>query len=170
MQCQASGDLGSTVIKSLLANGNFTVSVLIREASTCTFPADVKVVKTDYSPASLLAALQGQDAVVSTVGAAGVTSQIALIDAAEQAGVKRFIPSEFGHNFESEAAAIDSVVLMPKREVLVYLKEKAAQHPDFTYTPIATGPFLDWVSFSVVSFIAVTFKLSSSSINIGYRA
>jgi hypothetical protein len=38
----------------------------------------------------------GIDAVVSLVGAAALTQQKGAIDAAVEAGVKRFIPSEFG--------------------------------------------------------------------------
>lgn len=38
----------------------------------------------------------GQDIVVSAVGAAGVPDQPKWIEAAKAAGVRRFVPSEFG--------------------------------------------------------------------------
>jgi hypothetical protein len=38
----------------------------------------------------------GVDAIVSVVGSLALPSQLSYIDAAIKAGVKRFIPSEFG--------------------------------------------------------------------------
>lgn len=89
----ASGSLGKPVLEHLLSS-NFTVTVLTREDSTSTFPTGVKVVKVDYSSEEgLTAALQGQDALISTLATAG--AQDILIKAAIAARVYRIIPSEF---------------------------------------------------------------------------
>jgi len=40
--------------------------------------------------------LKGVDAVVSAYGGEGMREQYKLLEAAKKAGVKRFIPSEFG--------------------------------------------------------------------------
>jgi hypothetical protein len=54
-------------------------------------------VKVDLSSMnSVTAAFEGQDAIASTVGTAGLASQSVLVDAAVAAGVKRFLLSDFG--------------------------------------------------------------------------
>lgn len=60
-------------------------------------PAGVKFGIVDYNSIdSLEAAFRGQDAIVSTVGMEAIPGQKLVIDAAVKAGVKRFIPSDFG--------------------------------------------------------------------------
>ena len=120
------------------------MSVLTRESSKASFPASVKILRADYnSLASLTTALQGQDAVVSTVGTEGLTGQILLIDASIAAGVKRFIPSEFGSDSASpKTRALP--VFGYKVAVDEHLIAKTKANPGFTYTVIRCGPFLDW--------------------------
>lgn len=80
-----------------LLRANFTVTVLTRTSSTHTFPPSVTVAPVDYTDlSSLISALHGQDALVSTVTTEAVALQRNLIDAAITAGVRRFVPSEFG--------------------------------------------------------------------------
>ncbi|KAK3378693.1 hypothetical protein B0T24DRAFT_137826 [Lasiosphaeria ovina] len=140
----AAGNLGSAILKQLLADG-FKVTVLTREGSTHTFPASVTVAHVDYdSVDSLAKALKGQDAVVASVGNAALhKQQVALVEAAVKAGVKRFIPSDFGSNTaHPKAAALPAYA--SKVAVQKLLKEKAAADPNFTYTVVINGPFLDW--------------------------
>ncbi|KAI5307471.1 hypothetical protein KEM55_008203 [Ascosphaera atra] len=89
-----SGNVGKHAVESLLKEG-FTVSVLSRESSSYSPPEGVKLIKTDYSHSSLLEALRGQDVVVSVVALNedALKLQIPIIDAAIEAGVRRFIPS-----------------------------------------------------------------------------
>jgi hypothetical protein len=77
--------------------------------------SSVNVIKTDYTKPSLVNALKGQDAVVSFLGFAGIAKQPELLEAAEEAGVKRFIPSEFGHNTAVEFIGELVPVLKSKR-------------------------------------------------------
>ncbi|KAI8272107.1 hypothetical protein K4K56_002657 [Colletotrichum sp. SAR 10_98] len=56
----------------------------------------VKVAVTDFSPQSLQQVLSGQDAVLCVLDHAVLDRQVDVIHAAEKAGVKRFIPSDFG--------------------------------------------------------------------------
>ncbi|KKP06459.1 hypothetical protein THAR02_01417 [Trichoderma harzianum] len=140
----AAGAVGSVVLKALLAAGNFNITVFRRNKSTSTFPDNVKVVDVDFeSVDSLTAALAGQDALVSTVGTEGLgEQQKKLVDAAVAAGVKRFIPSEFGCDLTNELAA-KLPVFQPKIGVARYLEEKAKTTP-LTYTFAYSGPFFDW--------------------------
>lgn len=98
----------------------------------------------DYtSVESLTAALKGMDAVVSTVAGTAIKTQTVLVDAAAAAGVKRFIPSEYG-----------SVTTNPKLEgfplyenvfnVRNRLQEKA-NAGQLTWTVLACGAFLEFL-------------------------
>ncbi|KAI1390794.1 NAD(P)-binding protein [Hypoxylon trugodes] len=137
----ASGVFGVPVVHQLLDDG-FKVTILTRKGATHNFPSSVTVAEVDYnSPETLVKALEGQDAVVSTVGFAGLTYQIPLIEAAIKAGVKRFLPSEFSLTPSSEKGT-QLPPFQPKRAASEALK-KAAGGGKITYSLIATGPFLD---------------------------
>ncbi|KAG8526300.1 uncharacterized protein KY384_000293 [Bacidia gigantensis] len=138
----ATGNLGPSILKGLLDAG-FQVTVLTRQSSTHSFPANVNVSKVDYeSLDSLTSALQGQDAVVSTLASLALGTQLLLIDAAVKAGVKRFIPSEFGSNTINEKAR-QLPVYKDKLAVQAAL-QKEADAGRISYTLVLNGPFLDW--------------------------
>jgi len=126
---------------------SFNVRVLTRETSTSTFPSGVHVIKTDYSPSSLRLALQGQDAVICSFGFEALDMQIALIDAAEEVGVKRFVPSEFGTQRTENDLPEFEALMQKKQQVEDYMRGKAEKNRNFTWSAFATGPFLDWVCF-----------------------
>lgn len=141
---QASGNLGPAILTALRESKLFDVTVLTRQESSHKFPQDVKVKPVDYaSKQSLVTALQGQDGLVSTLSIFGIESQKTLVDAAIEAGVQRFIPSEFGSDtLNPKAAGIP--IFGPKLQVQEYLKAKAAEKPNFSYTLVFPGTFLDW--------------------------
>ena len=106
---------------------------------------NVKVITTDYSPSSLVLAFAGQDAVLSLLGLSAIgDKQYALLEAAAKAGVKRFLPSEFGlDNASAELLA----VLPPFRvrtELIDTLKAKQAAGSPMEWTAVIAGMFLDW--------------------------
>ncbi|KAL6895089.1 hypothetical protein GGI43DRAFT_429196 [Trichoderma evansii] len=139
----AGGTLGTHVLKALL-EAKFNVSVLTRQSSKAAFPSTVRVFQTDYSESSLVEILTGHDAVVSTVGGGGLKQQQQVIDAAVRAGVKRFIPSEYGIDV-CHPKAIEIVPFFAgKKQINDYLRSK--QGEGLEWTSIGTGPFLDWVS------------------------
>ncbi|RFU82039.1 oxidoreductase [Trichoderma arundinaceum] len=140
----ASGNVGKVLVKALLDAGNFNVTALKRSSSSSTFPDKVKVIDVDFdSVDSLTAALKGQDVLLSAVGASALgDEQKRLIDASIAAGIKRFLPSEFGSNLDNELTA-KLPVFEAKVEVQNYLREKAKTTP-LTYTLVYSGPFLDW--------------------------
>jgi len=79
---------------------------------------------------------------VSAISAAIATEQILFIDAAVEAGVKRFLPSEFGID-GSLPALKDEPLLASKVKVEEHLVE-VAKHGKITYTVIPTGAFAEW--------------------------
>ncbi|CAG8890983.1 unnamed protein product [Penicillium egyptiacum] len=138
------GWLGSAILEKLVDTG-FQVTVLSRTARAVDeHPSSVKTVQVDYSSIdSLVAALQGQDAAVSTVGMSGISAQKMVIDASIQASVRRFIPSDFGALTTrpgAESLPLNALWI----DIQKYLKEKALGG-QIEYTLFAVGPFLEFV-------------------------
>ncbi|KAK4082442.1 uncharacterized protein Triagg1_2254 [Trichoderma aggressivum f. europaeum] len=139
----ASGNIGSYVLKALL-QANFNVTVLTRSQKPGAYDSKITVIEVDFaSVSSLTSALQGQDAIVSTVGKAGLEAQKLLIDAAIAAGVQRFIPSDYG-----VCTTSPKVLGLPFYSTLAtvrqYLADKAATSA-LSYTVVAIGSFLEYV-------------------------
>lgn len=142
----ATGNLGPFILNALLDAG-FTVTVLSRKggnSSKVPQNPNVTIKEVDYtSVESLKSAIQGVEVVISNVGSEALGAQNPLIDASVAAGVKRFLPSEFGSNLgNSNTAALP--VFGAKVSTAKYLEEVAAKNPNFTYTLVYNGPFLDW--------------------------
>lgn len=140
----AGGNLGPSILSVFDADPHFTVSILARQSSTSTFPAHLKVhrIGDNYPEAELLEAFKGQDAVISTIATSNASQQKAIIDTAIRAGVKRFVPSEFGSDTRNEnAMAIIPQYFKGKLETVDYLKEK--EKDGLTWTAFVTGPFFE---------------------------
>lgn len=120
----------------------YEVTVLSRKDSKSTFPKEVRVVKVDYghSP-SLQTAMTGQDVVISMIGGAVVGDQNRFIDAAVAAGVRRFIPSEFGPDTLQPGVHEIIPTLPAKLSTVNYLKTKESS---MEWTSLITGVWLDW--------------------------
>jgi NmrA-like family protein len=97
-------------------------------------------VKTDYTKPSLVKALKGQDAVVSFLGFVGMAKQPELLEAAEEVGVKRFIPSEFGHNTAADLIGELVPVLGKKRELV----KRIDSENKVEWTAIVNGYFFEF--------------------------
>ncbi|KAL6900485.1 hypothetical protein GGI43DRAFT_427532 [Trichoderma evansii] len=136
----AGGFLNPVVISSLQSYG-FSVSVLVRDSSNVVPPTGTTVYRTDYSESSLLLAFKGQDAVVNTITMPDFEQQKKMIDIAVLAGVKRFIPAEFGIDTSKEETVEIMTFLKMKPQVIQYLR---SIQDKITWTGIITGPFFDW--------------------------
>ena len=138
----AGGSLGTPVLQEL--KKSFNTTILTRQSSKSTFPSDVKVITIadDYPESDLVAAFEGQDAVVSTITSFGTSTQKRFTDAAVKAGIKRFVPAEFGSDSENYPELVDMApaVWGAKKEQLDYIKSK-----DLPWTAIANGAFFDWL-------------------------
>jgi hypothetical protein len=141
---KAGGNLGPTVLNIFLKHSVFNVTVLSRENSKSTFPPGVKVLRADFDSAdSLTAAFQGQDAVLSLISGSVVGDQNKLIDAAIAAGVKRFVPSEYGSNTADERIISIVPILSAKKAMVDYLRTKEDR---ISWSAVINGLFFDWVS------------------------
>lgn len=143
----ATGNLGPAILKALL-DGGFDVTILSREGSSSTdslasHPKQ-KITKVNFDDVeSITTALKGIEGVVSNMSSQALLSQKVIIDAAVAAGVKRFLPSDFGADLSLESNKTVPFNA-PKIEIHDYLAKQSKAHPEFTYTAIYNGPFLDW--------------------------
>ncbi|KAE8383634.1 hypothetical protein BDV26DRAFT_93810 [Aspergillus bertholletiae] len=138
----AGGDIGKIVLDGLLASPGFNITVLSRKESKASFPVGITVHKSDFSDADLEAVFNGQDAIISAVGATAFGEQKKIVDAAIRSGVQRFIPSEFSSNIQNEAVLKLNPFFSQKKELIEYLKAK--QSAGLSWTAIATSGLLDW--------------------------
>lgn len=138
----AGGSLGPAILKALAPH--FDVSILTRESSTSTFSSTFKLftVADDYPTIELLAAFKDQDVVVCLMSPWACESQQHIIDAAVEAGVKRFFPAEFAYDSTNANAIKLLPALQIRADIVNYLR--AQEVKGLTWTALITGPFLDW--------------------------
>lgn len=137
------GRIGLPILEKVLSAGQFNIKLLVRNPlSTYSFPpAFVSAHQVDYTDHnSLVQHLRGQDAVIvftSFLPGNGLdTKHIALINAAIDAGVKYFIPSEWaldtagvmGKTSNKHGPTLPTdMALAPKRVSHNYLLCRAAE-------------------------------------------
>ncbi|KAM0519026.1 hypothetical protein ACHAPE_004018 [Trichoderma viride] len=138
------GMLGSAVLPQLLEKG-FEVTLFTRSKSSVKdLPSGVHVAEVDYSSLSSLAeAMKGKDVVICTITSTAISEQKVIIDAAVQAGVKRFIPADFGA-LSTDPSAKDLPIHIPTTQIRQYLAEKA-EDGQIEYTVFSNGLFLELI-------------------------
>jgi len=124
-------------LTAALAETTATVKVLYRAGSDVSqLPAGVETTEISYDDeAGLTKALSGVDIVVPLQGGPAITVQKKIIPAAKAAGVKLFVPSEYGVAWTAEDGAGVPLV-EAKHEV-----EHEIQKADIPYVKINTGGF-----------------------------
>ena len=145
-------NIGNHIVRTLLTApyaGRFNVTVLARESSKSTFHPDAKVIRLsdDFLHASLVSALKGQDVLISAVQAKDL--EYRLIDAAIEAGVQRFLPSEYGVNNTFKPARDLAPIFDSKGQTIEHLITKEAQ---ISWTAVPTGLWLEWSLAPAIKF------------------
>ena len=119
---------------------------MLSRSSSHQVDSRVKIQVVDYnSLESLVSAFSGQDAVVDVlaVGSVPLEIHLRLVEAAQKAGVQRFVPSEYGcdttNPLTSKLPVFADKVTIKKR-----LEEISSHTSSFSYTSVITGPFFDW--------------------------
>ncbi|TWU72675.1 hypothetical protein ED733_003081 [Metarhizium rileyi] len=150
----ANGTVGSVIAKQLVQAGCFDVSVLRRSNSSSTAP--VSVVEIPVSPSlgleELTRALKGQDAVVAAFPLRDLSEHLRLVEAAFDAGVRRYIPADYGSCDAASPQAQHHLKLYRDktavRKKCEELAQRAAEDPTgaspFTWTSIICGHFFDY--------------------------
>ncbi|KAL2018362.1 hypothetical protein VTK56DRAFT_897 [Thermocarpiscus australiensis] len=143
----ATGNVGALILQALQeAQPPFeSITILTRSAKPdATYGPNVRVKVVDYSSRdSLVAALQGVDAVVSAIATQSVDTQKAIVDAAVEAGVKFVVPSEFGLANTHPLLQRDFPIFQDKTVVQEHL-EAFRRAGKIDYALIFVGLFLDW--------------------------
>ncbi|UKZ79038.1 hypothetical protein TrVFT333_006789 [Trichoderma virens FT-333] len=138
------GQIGGPIVKALI-DADFNVTVVTRSLGSN--PKEINgaiFVTSDYTYESLVKIFTGQEAVVSAVAAGPpIAAQKVMVDAAIQAGVRRFIPSEYGSSSIDQPLEDFKKLMAPKTELIGYLREKCRLHPTFSWTCLSGGALLD---------------------------
>ena len=94
----ATGTLGRPISQAIVNKG-FKVKILTRNTKDAKSKIDVKAdfIEVDYkNKESLVNALKDVEVIISAIAGPALNDQLLLIEAAKEAGVRRFYPSEFG--------------------------------------------------------------------------
>ncbi|KAM3416177.1 hypothetical protein BST61_g7785 [Cercospora zeina] len=141
----ADGNIGPSVYEGLKNNG-FQITVLKRKSSKSKskYPKEA-FVSDAFEVEELVPVLQGHDAVVITINGNQVDIQKRIADAAVRAGIKRFIPADFG-SVDSSSPLTQALVPLYRNKTALrsHLISLATQHPTFTWTSLVCGHFFDW--------------------------
>lgn len=140
----ASGSIGSIILEAFLNTPSVTITILQRASSLkTTFPSSVRVVTIpdDYPHDSLVAAFTDQDAVINCVTTLALGTQLRIISAAAEAGVRRYVPSEYGLNNNNPAARALCPVFREKGEVQDHLR--TLEHR-MEWMTVASGMWIKW--------------------------
>ncbi|TQV98391.1 hypothetical protein V2A60_007865 [Cordyceps javanica] len=152
----ANGSLGSVILDALVAEGTFSVSVMVRANSSSTPPAHAAsgvVARIPIDPRfdgpELARLLVGQDAVVAAFPVQDVGQHLRLAEAAYKAGVRRYIPADYGScDARSPQAQRHLQLYRDKAAVQARCEALAASaardRVPFTWTSIVSGHFFDW--------------------------
>ncbi|KAK4032148.1 hypothetical protein C8A01DRAFT_50999 [Parachaetomium inaequale] len=140
----ANGSIGSYILAALLAEPTFTITILKRASSKATpLPPNTRsiTVPDSYPTANLIAAFRGQDVVISCLTTLSTADQFRLIDAAIAAGVRRYVPSEYGlNNMRPDAQALN-VVFRDKGAVQAYFREREDR---IEWMSVSCGMWIGW--------------------------
>ncbi|KAM5341836.1 hypothetical protein ACJ41O_014867 [Fusarium nematophilum] len=143
------GNLGTVLLDGLVASQSFSVSVAKRASSTSTLAHALQInlltLPDDMSVEGLVPILQGQDVVIASFPLKDVSQHIRLAEASEKAGVKRFIPADFG-SCDAQSDEAKRLLKLYRDKDLVREKcvELAAKNPDFSWTSLVCGHFFDF--------------------------
>ncbi|KAK5045056.1 hypothetical protein LTR84_010204 [Exophiala bonariae] len=140
------GNLGPAILKALAGDSTFTVSILARRSGSSTYPAGIRVTTVDdsYPEAQLRSVFKHQDAIICALSLQSIGEQIKFIDCAVEAGVKVFVPAEFGGNKEAAGPMAGEKLPLHDTKDLVLEHLRQAESKGLSWTAVATGPFIDW--------------------------
>ncbi|KAK4579903.1 hypothetical protein LTR86_000104 [Recurvomyces mirabilis] len=134
------GRIGLPIVLELYKTG-YQVTVMTRDTAHLTkVPSEIDIKQVDYdSNSSLTEALEGQDALVSTVAMSAISNQPRMIDAAIAADVKVFVPAEYTVN-SRDALAQAQPMMSSVVDIQKYLATKEDQ---ITWFVINCGALLE---------------------------
>jgi len=155
------GTLGTFMVDELLKQkstgrvGRVVVLTRSVEGHESLSSKGAEPITVDYtSPSSLQSALQGIDVVISTLGIPALAVQEPLGDAARAAGVKLFVPSEFGN---------DSLKVTTGPFAVKNVQREKLERIGLPWAVFITGPFADWTFYQSI----VGLDVSTGKVEVG---
>lgn len=147
----ANGNLGSQLLPALLS-AQHSITILHRANSSSKPPhADnplvtIKNVDGDFPIPELTEALRGHDAVVAAFPLPHrLQHHLRLAYAAASAGVKRFVPADWGSCDAAHPEALKRLqIYRDKVKVRERCEELAREFGSFSWTALVCGHFFDW--------------------------
>lgn len=156
----ATGQIGASILNALL-HPSFPgyephIKVFLRDesygkkASTIPDHPRVEKVKADFDNVEELAEkLKGVEAVVSALNGPGIDAQYKILDACAEAGVKRFLPSEYGSEHPWRKPGDEWTHTHPYFDIKARFKEYMYLHPamvsgKMTYTIVGVGDLCEY--------------------------
>ncbi|KAK0925788.1 hypothetical protein LTR91_015082 [Friedmanniomyces endolithicus] len=138
----AGGRSGGPMASELLKTGRHTVTAITREDSTSTLPPGVQTAKVNYDDqASLVTALQGQDALIITMGTqAPPDTQSKLLRAAAEAGVPWVLPNEWSPDTTNAGLCRDVFIFAKAGAVREEIRKLGVS----SYLAVTTGFWYEW--------------------------
>ncbi|KAK2055315.1 NmrA-like family protein [Colletotrichum caudatum] len=146
----ANGTLGAKILDALVAAKSFKLSALKRAGSRSKLAYPAEQVQTievddDLSREGLERAFKGQDAVIVSFRLRNLEQHLRIAEAASAAGVKHFMPADFGSIDADNPRARE---LIPLYRYKLAVRQKAQElsdnNPNFAWTGIVCGHFFDW--------------------------
>ncbi|ORX88602.1 NAD(P)-binding protein, partial [Basidiobolus meristosporus CBS 931.73] len=149
----ASGYVGSSILKELLRSPKFEVSAFVRTGGSKVNMPGVKIVEGDLDDhRSLVMALTGVNTVIIALSRAGLESQLQILSAAKEAGVRRFVPSDFGYHYTLEIDGYNGPYVHPFVKAKKSIRQ-AIQQAGLEYTIVYNGNFIDFASQAWAPFL-----------------
>ncbi|KAJ7349342.1 hypothetical protein DFH08DRAFT_743396 [Mycena albidolilacea] len=137
------GTVGLPIVNALAAKDVAVVLLSRPGSSKKTVPSNVQIVEVDTADAAAVAEKLKEhkvDVVLATTTTAAAGAQNSLVDAAKLAGVKLFVPSEYGIPTEGHSEG----PLGAKAQIAAYLKSVGIPS-----TRIYTGGFIEFIPWLV---------------------
>ena len=140
------------------------------QGSKTTIDGDAKLVPVDYSDKqSIKSALSGIDVVISTISSVAIGSQVGIAEAAKEAGVKLFIPSEFGGPTEGVTEGLFGKKARVQDQLksvgIPYALFYTGPHVDSLWGPYAT--YIPRLAFDLPLCRFVDLDLRSGKVSVG---
>ncbi|GAB7361068.1 hypothetical protein MBLNU230_g1108t1 [Neophaeotheca triangularis] len=150
----AGGNSGSHITRELLKTGKHVVTAVTRVDSKSSLPEGVKVAKVDYSsPATIVEALRGQDALVITLSILAHDTQATILQAAADAKVPWVLPNEFSPDSAHDGLLED----VPVFQRLKAAREQIESHGKSAWLGVSCGFWYEW-SMAIPSAFGFDFK------------
>ncbi|KAJ5924416.1 hypothetical protein N7466_008603 [Penicillium verhagenii] len=138
----ATGNIGRFITEALLKTGKHKVTALARSGRSTTLPVGVSRKEIDYGKRkTIVEALNGQDALVIILNSkAPEETELLLVQAAGEAGVKWVLPNDWAPDTTNKAMNKDIVVFPAKAAI----RKSIVQLGKCNFIGVSTGLLYEW--------------------------